>query len=299
METFNRPQPGILSAPPRLARYLTLDLRHGADARPALQALAAYADGEAVVVGLGQSLLLELAAPIAGLRSFPSHIARAVDIPATPAALWLWLRGDDRGELLHRSRTLSALLGEAFDIRHTIDSFQYLDSRDLSGYEDGTENPEGNEAIAAAIVQGRGVGLDGSSFVAVQQWVHDLDYFQSLPQESRDQIIGRRLSDNAEIAEAPESAHVKRTAQENFSPEAFVLRRSMPWADATAAGLVFVAFGHSLDAFEAQLNRMTGVDDGTIDALFRFTRPLTGSYYWCPPQRNQQLDLQAVGISSQ
>ena len=76
---------------------------------------------------------------------------------------------------------------------------------------------------------------------------------------------------------------MKRTAQESFEPEAFVLRRSMPWTDASRAGLVFVAFGSNLDAFERQLHRMAGLDDGIVDGLFSFTRPLSGSYFWCPP----------------
>jgi putative iron-dependent peroxidase len=289
-------QSGVLADVPRLARHITLDLKHGADATPVLRALAQHVDGESVVVGLGQSLVLQLTATIDGLRNFPSHVTRAVNVPATPAALWLWLRGDDRGELLHRTRELTAILAEAFETRQTIDSFQYRDSRDLTGYEDGTENPKGDEAVAAAIVQGRGPGLNGSSFVAVQQWIHDLDHFQSLPQPEQDNIVGRRIHDNEEIKEAPESAHVKRTAQEDFDPEAFVLRRSMPWADERQAGLVFVAFGHSFDAFEALLNRMTGVDDDIVDALFRFTRPVTGSYYWCPPMKTGKLDLQALGL---
>lgn len=289
-------QQGILADVPRLARHLTFDLKHGADPRDALKALAEAADGETVVVGLGNSLVLALGAKVEGLRIFPSQVARAVTVPATPAALWLWLRGSDRGELVHKTRELTALIDEAFEIRQTIDAFQYRDSRDLTGYEDGTENPKGDEAIEAAIVQGRGDGLVGSSFVAVQQWVHDLDYFQSLTQDGQDNIIGRRISDNEEIEEAPESAHVKRTAQEDFEPEAFILRRSMPWADDKRAGLVFVAFGRSFDAFEALLNRMTGVDDGIIDAMFSFTRPVTGSYYWCPPMKSGQLDLSALNL---
>jgi putative iron-dependent peroxidase len=46
---------------------------------------------------------------------------------------------------------------------------------------------------------------------------------------------------------------------------------------------MFVAFGYSFDAFEAQMRRMAGLDDGIIDACFRFSRPMTGGYYWCPP----------------
>lgn len=289
-------QQGILADIPRLARHITFDLKHGADPVAALRALAARTDGESIVVGLGQSLVLELDAAIDGLRNFPVHVSRAVNVPATPAALWLWLRGRDRGELLHLTRELSALLSEAFETRQTIDSFQYQDSRDLTGYEDGTENPKGAEAIEAAIVQGHSEELDGSSFVAVQQWVHDLNHFQSLPQPEQDDIFGRRISDNEEIEEAPDSAHVKRTAQEDFEPEAFILRRSMPWADERQAGLVFVAFGHSFDAYEALMNRMTGADDGIIDALFRFTRPVTGSFFWCPPMSNGKLNLQAIGL---
>ena len=139
-------------------------------------------------------------------------------------------------------------------------------------------------------------GLGGASFVAVQQWVHDLDRFAAMPHKDQDNAIGRRKRDNKELDSAPASAHVKRTAQESFAPEAFVLRRSMPWADATRAGLVFVAFGRSLDAFEAQLKRMAGAEDGIADALFTFTRPVTGAYYWCPPVRKGRIDLRAIGV---
>lgn len=289
-------QPGILADVPRLARHITFNLRHGADPTAALQALAGRIDGDHTVLGLGVSLVLALGGNIDGLHPFPAHAARAIDVPSTQAALWLWLRGEDRGELLHRTRELTALLAETFENRQVIDSFQYRDSRDLTGYEDGTENPEGEEAIDAAIVKGRGTGMDGSSFVAVQQWLHDLDHFQSLPPQTQDNIIGRRISDNEEIEEAPASAHVKRTAQEDFDPAAFVLRRSMPWADDQAAGLVFVAFGRSFAAFEALLDRMTGVDDGITDALFQFTRPLTGGYYWCPPMEGGRVDLRALKL---
>jgi putative iron-dependent peroxidase len=145
-------------------------------------------------------------------------------------------------------------------------------------------------------VRGRGPGLDGSSFVAVQQWIHDFDKFESMTSGEQDDSIGRRKSDNVELEEAPPAAHVKRTAQESFDPAAFVLRRSMPWADQQRAGLVFVSFGKSFDAFEAQLKRMEGIEDGISDALFKFTRPVSGSYFWCPPLKNERLDLSALSL---
>lgn len=289
-------QPGILGPVPRLARYLSFSLAAALEARKALRSLRDVADGDKVVVGLGQPLVLALGAGIEGLRTFPSYAGPAFTVPSTPLALWSWLRGDDRGELLHRSRAINRAVSHAFRSEAVIDAFQYGASRDLTGYEDGTENPKGKKAVEAAVVHGEGKGLDGSSFVAVQQWVHNLDRFESMPAKEQDNSVGRRKSDNKELADAPPSAHVKRTAQETFKPQAFVLRRSMPWADGSRAGLVFVAFGKSLDAFEAQLKRMVGAEDGIVDALFNFTRPISGSYFWCPPVKNGHLDLTAVGL---
>lgn len=289
-------QTGILADETKLARYLTFTVDSEADIARALGALAADIDTNNTVIGLGASLVSVLGKEVTGLRQMLAQSGPGIDIPSTPAALWCWLRGNDRGELYHRSRRIESLLAPGFALSDVVDSFQYDQNRDLSGYEDGTENPAGNEAIDAAIVQGKGAGLDGSSFVAVQQWLHDFDSFQSMSSEQQDDVIGRHAGDNEEFDEAPESAHVKRAAQESFEPEAFVLRRSMPWAEGVDAGLVFVAFGKSFDAFEAIMNRMLGNEDGIPDALFSFTRPITGAYYWCPPVKDNQLDLSLFGL---
>ena len=42
---------------------------------------------------------------------------------------------------------------------------------------------------------------------------------------------------------------------------------------------------------ERVMQRMVGMDDGVVDALFAFTRPVTGGYFWCPPQVAGKLDL--------
>lgn len=288
-------QPGVLAEVPSCARYLTFRRRlGGADPRPALGRLAALSADGSRVVGLGASLVRELGAEVEGLRTFPAMEGRGVSIPSTPTALWCWLRGEERGALVHAARTLRQTLAEAFEPESVIDAFRYLDGRDLTGYEDGTENPTGEDAVAAAVVSGRGAGLDGSTFAAVQQWVHDLDRFESFAPAEQDETIGRRRSDNEEMEEAPPAAHVKRTEQEAFDPPAWLVRRSMPWADAAREGLVFVAFGRSLDPFETLLRRMTGADDGITDHLFRFTRPVTGASFWCPPVRAGRLDLRAI-----
>jgi putative iron-dependent peroxidase len=290
------PQPGILAAVPPAARFMTFRLKPDAKPAGALSRLAALADGEQTVVGVGSVTLAALGKAVPGLREASATIGLGVAFPSTPYALWLWLRGTDRGELLMRGRRLAQLLVDSFALESVTDAFFHDTGRDLTGYEDGTENPKDDAASAAAILANQGPGLDGSSFVAVQLWRHDLAHFESFSSEERDHIVGRRREDNEEIEDAPESAHVKRAAQESFEPEAFVVRRSMPWASAIDEGLVFVAFGHSFDAFEALSRRMLGLEDGIVDALFRFTRPLTSSYFWCPPLKGAHLDLSALGL---
>lgn len=293
---MNMIQSGIFDAVPPLARYLFFSMHQKADLPHTLLALKTVVDGKQTVVGLGQSVELALDSHIEGLRIHPHYAGTGFEVPSTPIALWCWLRGNDRGELYHRTRALQKMVSSSFHLEKAIDAFRYGPGLDLTGYEDGTENPQGEAALKAAFVQGEGAGMEGSSFVAVQQWVHDLNLFESMNQEEQDHTIGRRKSDNEELEEAPESAHVKRTAQESFDPEAFILRRSMPWVERERSGLVFVAFGKSFDAFEALLQRMVGVEDGTADALFQFTRPVTGSYFWCPPLTEGHLDLRALRL---
>lgn len=75
-----------------------------------------------------------------------------------------------------------------------------------------------------------------------------------------------------------------------------MVRRSMPWASAHEQGLEFIAYGESLDRYERVLRRMVGLEDGIVDGLFSFSRPMTGGYYWCPPMLGDRLDLSHLGL---
>lgn len=287
-------QTGILADPvPPLARHLFFTLESTEHLAAALRRLAVMVDGDATVIGFGKSLLQALNVQLEKLRIFPAMSTNGIDIPSTQHALWCWLRGDDRGELLHRTNAIIAALAPALKVVQVTEAFRYKTGHDLTGYEDGTENPVDQAAIDAVMDS----EAPGGSYAAIQHWVHDLEYFKALPQAEQDNIYGRRLSDNEEIEDAPKSAHVKRTAMEDFEPEAFVVRRSMPYIDGDEAGLVFLSFAHTLDFFEMQLRRMIGLDDGIVDGLFRFSRPVSGGYYWCPPIHNGQLKLSTLLIA--
>lgn len=298
-------QPGIFEAIPPVARYVWFALCDPAvDAgaiREALTRLTPLVDGSDVVVGIGPSLVQALGGEIPGLHEYPDFSRGDVEVPVTPGTLWCWLRGSDLGDLLHVTRKVQKALAPAFEVRRAVDAFRHAykeggHGHDLTGFEDGTENPKGEAAEEAAFAHGLGAGLDGASYVAVQQWKHDLDAFEALGDQEKDAHIGRRLADNEEIEDAPATAHVKRTAQESFDPPAFVLRRSMPWMEGMQAGLMFVAFGKSHQAFEQQMRRMAGHDDGIVDAMFGISQPVTGAYFWCPPMREGRLDLRRLGL---
>lgn len=288
-------QPSILANPPPVGRSLCFRLLPEADPRPALSRLRDAFVLEEGVAGIGGPLAGALGRSIAGLRTFPGLAGPAGAVPSTQQALWIFLRGNDRTETFDRTARLVPLLESALALEDAIDTFTYGGGRDLTGYVDGTANPQDDTAAAVALVAA-GAGRAGSSFVAVQRWVHDLRRFQGFPATRQDAIIGRSRQTNEELAGAPESAHVKRAAQETFDPAAFMVRRSMPWAAAHEQGLEFIAYGDSLDRFERVLRRMVGLDDGLADGLFAFSRPVAGSYYWCPPVSGGRLDLSLLGL---
>jgi putative iron-dependent peroxidase len=289
-------QPAILEPPPPHARFLVFGLKIGRDPRTALSHLRSATAGWPAAIGFGAPLVEALGARLEGLRSFPAITGPGVSFPSTQGAVWAFLAGADRGAIIDRAFALAGALGDDFRLDEEVEAFKYGTGRDLSGFEDGTENPKGENAIAAALIAGRGPGLDGGSFVAVQKYRHDLDRFRALAPAAQDEVVGRRRVSNEEIADAPASAHVKRSAQESFDPPAFMLRRSMPWGGVAEQGLYFVAFGESLDRFERMLSRMAGAEDGIVDALLAYSRALSGGYYWCPPLRDGHLDLSRLGV---
>lgn len=305
-------QSGILAALPPQARFLSLQLKPSVDAeglRRSLIQLQSMANGDQLVVGFGLPVFVALGQHLPGLTAGPAIDNTLVPLALKESALWCWLRGDDRGDLLRFEHRLLALLEPSFDLSSSIEAFVYKEGRDLTGYEDGTENPKGEEAINAALVNSvqaqslsdqtklPATAYIGGSFVAAQQWLHDFKAFDAMDELNRDHTFGRRFSDNEELDDAPITAHVKRTEQEGFEPQSFVLRRSMPWIAGAKAGLVFVAFGHSLAAFERMLTRMSGAEDGYVDRIFTISKPIASSYFWCPPVIQGRINLTCLGLN--
>ena len=278
------------------SRYIEFDMGDDVEISELKASLSKLSNLSDCVVGVGVSVSTKLSSTIPGLTSFPEFQSKKMSLPITQSDLFVCFYGKDPGVVFHHSRTIEDALLPVFKRSRLVDGFKYDIGRDLTGYEDGTENPEGQDAIDAAIVQAQDNNLDGGSFVVLQQWLHNFQAFDQMSQSRQDQSIGRYRESNEEF-DAPESAHVKRTAQESFEPEAFLVRRSMPWSSAEGSGLMFTAFTKDFSAFEIQMNRMIGKDDGIIDGIFEFTVPISGSYYWCPPvKENGEINFSALGV---
>ena len=144
---MNTLQRGILLPVPNQARYLSFAIGDPARVRDGLRVLGELAEDDYTVIGIGQTLVSLMKTSIPGLKNFPTITAPGLVIERAPEVLWVWLRGDERGEIVLRSQRLVRVLAPAFRLKESWDAFKYAEGRDLSGYVDGTENPTGDEAI--------------------------------------------------------------------------------------------------------------------------------------------------------
>ena len=149
-------QPSILAPPTAAGRFITLGLTGDADPRDVARRLGGLAIGEGLVAGIGEPLARALGAAVPGLRAFPVVSGPGGTFPSTQGAAWLFVGGTDPGEILDRSRRVLASLGDFVRVDDDLPSSVSGGGRDLSGFEDGTENPKGERAIEVAFGAGAG-----------------------------------------------------------------------------------------------------------------------------------------------
>lgn len=285
-------QHGIFTLGARCHRYLELDLRPGASAEEVARAVAGLREpstttgGANLVVGFAPELWAELAPQAApeGVTSFEG--LRGPDgftMPSTQHDLWLWISAAGDDVIFDMARGIHAALSPWAEITGERGGFTYRDSRDLTGFIDGTENPTLGEAAAVVAVPDDAAGA-GSSVALVQVWVHDLDAFEALPVAAQEAVFGRTKADSVELGddEKPASAHIARVVIEEDGEELEVFRRSTSFGNLGEHGLVFVAFSAEQRRLAMMLDRMVGAADGVRDELTRYSTPITGAYYVVP-----------------
>lgn len=250
-------------------------------------------DGPAVVVAFGPQFWGEIA-PAATPGDRPEGLcdfaviegAGGLLAPATKRDLLFWVQGDARGDVLDRALAIHRALGAAAHLELDLTGFAYRDSRDLTGFIDGTANPKDAERREVALVQA-GLPGAGGAFVLSQKWVHDLEAFRALPVAEQERVIGRTKADSIELegAAMPADSHVSRTDVKRGDVAQKIYRRSTPFGGAAEHGLYFLAFAREPSRFDVQLRSMFGVsEDGLCDRLTGFSRPTTGSYWFAPSE---------------
>jgi putative iron-dependent peroxidase len=157
-------------------------------------------------------------------------------------------------------------------------SWPYRHDLDLTGFVDGTENPTLIEAPELVLVPEGQPGA-GGTILLLQKWAHDAEAWESLSVAEQERVIGRTKSDSVELDDRPADSHVASTDQERLGK---IFRRNMPYGTVTDHGTMFVGFSSEQSVLAAMLESMAGLAGSDRDALTRYTRPLTGAYYFVP-----------------
>ena len=177
-----------------------------------------------------------------------------------------------------------AAFGDAINVVEETHGFRWVEDRDLSGFVDGTENPAGDDVRRSVAVINDGVDA-GGSYVFVQRWEHNLKQLNRMSVPDQEMMIGRTKQDNEEIDgdERPVTSHLTRVDLKENGKGLKIVRQSLPYGTASGThGLYFCAYCATLHNIEQQLLSMFGDLDGKRDAMLRFTKPVTGGYYFAP-----------------
>ena len=220
------------------------------------------------------------------LKPFPAMEFGRRQAPASEFDLFLHLRCD-RIDILHLIATeVSQMLEGLAELVEEERGFRFMDSRDLTGFVDGTENPKGRQRQEVALVSHEDATFAGGSYIHVQKFVHNLPKWHRLPVKKQENIIGRTKQDNIEYASEDKAltAHIKRVNLKDENGNSMeILRQSMPYGTVKEQGLVFISTCKTPVHFEKMLHSMLhGDGHGNHDHLMDFTSALTGSSFFAP-----------------
>ncbi|MBA4502391.1 Dyp-type peroxidase [Marinobacterium marinum] len=294
-------QTGVIAEASKDALFLTFNQTHEPGAlevvRTALSSMPAlqsrfrerYPEADLhLVVGVGSAYWdrLNPAERPALLRGFPALENGERVAPSTPVDLLFIIRADQYDAVFELGQTVMEMLRDAATLVEEVHGFRYQDMRDLTGFVDGTENPQGDDRLAVALVGDEDAEFAGGSYLHLQRYEHDLSAWQRLSVKQQEDTYGRTKVDNVEYAGTEKSphAHTKRTSLKHADGTSMeILRHSMPYGDSQSKGLVFVSTCRTPEHFERMLASMVeGDEEGRADQLLEFTRAVTGAAFFLP-----------------
>lgn len=215
----------------------------------------------------------------------PGHRA-----PSTPGDILFHVRAQRMDLCFEMARLIGERLGRDAPVVDEVHGFKYFDERDLLGFVDGSENPEGQVAEDAVFVGDEDPGFRGGSYVIVQKYVHDLDAWNALPSTEQEKVIGRTKTANIELGDdvKPADSHVAlNTVTDDDGTEHKIVRENMPFGSVGEGefGTYFIGYARTPDVTEQMLRNMfLGDPPGTHDRILDFSTALTGSLFHVPTE---------------
>jgi putative iron-dependent peroxidase len=289
------PQFGIFAQGTIAHQFFEWDLRPDLDLAYVSQVIGRLrqpgvsAGGVNLVIAFGSELWRAMAPQQAPADLGPFETVGTVGghhLPGRQHDIWLWINGSARDVVFEHARAAAKAVDEVAVLAAEQACFVHRDSRDLTGFIDGTANPQLLEAPIAALVPDGQPGAGGSHVIAIR-WVHNLAAFEALPVKEQEKVFGRTklLSREMSDEEKPPNAHIARVEiHDETGAELPIYRRSVPYGTIAEHGLYFVAFSADRARYDTMLSRMFGtVGDGIHDRLVDFSRPVSGAYYFAPP----------------
>jgi len=206
---------------------------------------------------------------------------------STPGDILFHIRAKRMDLCFELAMQIMDSIGDVVSVADEVHGFRYFDDRDVMGFVDGTENPRGDAAREAAIVDAEDPAFAGGSYVIVQKYLHDLKAWNALPVEMQERIIGRRKLSDVELSDAdkPAYAHNALTNIEENGRQLQILRDNMPFGRPGYGefGTYFIGYSRTPRITEIMLENMfVGRPPGNYDRLLDFSRPATGSLFFVP-----------------
>jgi porphyrinogen peroxidase len=285
----------------RAALFLVVTINPGADQRARVRSMCndvaslvravgfrAMDAGLSCVMGIGSHAWDRLFGQPRPLELHPFREVRAGGrhAVATPGDLLFHIRAKHFDLCFELGSQILASLGDAVSVVDEVHGFRYFDARDLLGFVDGTENPNGQAALDATLIGAEDEAFAGGSYVIVQKYLHELEGWNALPTEQQERIIGRTKLSDIELDDAskPSSAHNALTTIVKDGKEIKILRDNMPFGRAGGEfGTYFIGYSRSPDTIEQMLENMfIGKPPGNYDRLLDFSRAVTGNLFFVP-----------------
>ncbi|MFD0403603.1 Dyp-type peroxidase [Kitasatospora sp. NPDC127121] len=225
----------------------------------------------------------------AGLHPFREVAGTRHRAPATPGDLLLHLRAARMDLCFELAGQLTGRLAGAATVVDSVQGFKYFDDRDLLGFVDGTENPEGRAAETAAVVGAEDQAFTGGSYVIVQKYLHDLDAWNALSVEDQERAVGRTKLTDIEFDDdaKPADSHVAlSTVTGPGGEQRQIVRYNMAFGSFDRGGefgTYFIGYARDPEVTEEMLRNMfVGRPPGTTDRLLDFSTAVTGSLFFVP-----------------